>query len=431
MRNSMGSLLIIFLALITGSVLPLAALAEGFIDDSHLSTKIRGIYFDRNFYENETNNRNMAAVGVELNYLSGLYKNALGIGVSGYQIQELYTSGRKANDFTSLDSNGDIDSVQSQIGQVFVIFQVGDRFEARAGRQKVKTMFIASSGTRSIPSTFNGVELKGKIGRVDIYGLWVNKWSRRHDDKFEDFATQAGGKIDFVSAIGARYQYDNINIEFETLNVKDYLRKYGLRASYRVNLENSSLTFGGGVYTSEDAGDLFVAGAESDMDYELDGTESNDSQGYNFDVDWRKDELGLGLSFTTIRGDMWIEDNYSGDHGNNPFSTRAVIYPDFTAKNEQVWQVRASYDWSAVIPGLTIKFAYNYGSGAENTADKALGTADEWYRLMDLKWKIPYVDNLSFRWYSQDYVSRKNGAVNVVKADTWENRVYLDYVYRF
>lgn len=427
------------LSLSIASVISLAAIAptslaaEGFWQEGNISTKFRGIHFDRE-YENESKDRTQSALGIELNYTSPMFGDVLGFDISGYHVQEMSTSGFAANDILTKDNNGEMDEAFSKIGQAYLKLNLDDKVSAKLGRQRVYTMLLSSSGTRAIPSSYRGVTVNGKIDKFEVYGAWVDEWSARHDDTFNGFKTDVSdeGDIDHISVLGVKYKAGNLSLELEQLNSKDYLKKLGLRAKYNIKLENSSLTLSGGAFTSQDDGDLFVVNAEKgDVDYVAGITPENNAKAYFIDANWKRDKLTLGAAFTTVRGDVWIEDNFAGDHGRNPFPTRAVIAPDLTGKNEKVWQARVAYDWNASIPGLTTKLTYTYGSDAENTVDKALGTADEWYTELDVTWKVPVVKGLSLRWIAHDYHSDETGSVKVVKGDELDNRIYLDYVHKF
>lgn len=406
---------------------------EGFFEGGSVNAKVRGIHFDRD-YENDGKDRQQSAMGLELGYSSGYLANLIGFDVTGYHVQELGSSGAASSDILTRTNSGELDDAFSQIGQAYLKLNIADRVSARIGRQAVNTMLLSTSGTRAIPSSYRGISVSGKLADFELYGARVDQWSSRHDDHFEGFRTDIteAGAIDYISVFGAKYQRGNFTAELEQLNSKDYLQKRGLRLGYKFPLGESSLKLSGGYFTSDDDGELFALNAEKgEMDY-ADGVkpENHARAGY-LDAEWQRGNLTLGAAFTAIRDDVWLEDNFSGDHGRNPFPTRSVIAPDLTGKNEDVWQLRAAYDWTEIVPGLSTKLAYTRGDGAENTVDKSLGLADEWYTELDVKWKVPNVKGLSLRWIAHDYRSDETGSVAQVKEDELDNRFYMDYVYKF
>ncbi|XQF89987.1 OprD family outer membrane porin [Pseudoalteromonas espejiana] len=144
-----------------------------------------------------------------------------------------------------------------------------------------------------------------------------------------------------------------------------------------------------------------------------------------------KDIWTLGAAFTKVN-DAWIEDNFSGDHGTNPFPTRSLIGADLTNQNEATWQARLGINLKAVAPGLTTKFYYTSGSDAENSAlGKAGGTADEKYWAIDTRYKVAAIKGLSLRWLFLDYTTDETGSVDGAKGDRADHRVYVDYTIKF
>jgi len=406
---------------------------EGLWEDGSVNAKVRGIHFDRD-YENDSKDRQQSAMGLELGYSSGYLADLIGFEVTGYHVQKLAASGSASSDILPQTADGELDDAFSKIGQAYLKLNVADRVSAKIGRQVVNTMLLSSSGTRAIPSSYRGVSVSGKLAGFELYGVRVDEWSSRHDDHFEGFRTDItdAGAIDYIGVFGAKYQRGNFTAELEQLNSKDYLQKRGLRLGYRLPLGDSSLKLSGGYFTSDDDGELFALNAErGEMDYADGVAPENHARAAYVDAEWKRGNLTLGAAFTAIRDDVWLEDNFSGDHGRNPFPTRSVIAPDLTGKNEDVWQLRTAYDWADIVPGLSTRLAYTQGEGAENTVDKSLGIADEGYTELDVKWSVPSVKGLSLRWIAHDYHSDETGSVAQVKEDEFDNRFYVDYVYTF
>lgn len=409
-------------------------------DYGSVVAKTRMISFDREF-ENSNSDRSQTALGFELKYDSVYWNDFIGVGIAGYHVQELDSSGAERSDILTRNNDGHLDNQFSQIGEAYIKLKLGEDTQVKVGRQRAKTVFILSSGTRAIPNTFRGISAQTRLNNTRLYAVAFDEWSRRHDDRFEGFKTDQSeeGDIDWVWAVGAEYQKEGLKLGFEHQVSTDYLRKFGVLGSYTWPLgEAESFKLSGGFFTSEDDGDLFVTGAEGgDYDDEdLPGSvvgvtrSENDGEGYYVDLEWKIADYTLGFAYTVIN-DTWIEDSYSGDHGRNPFPTRAEISPDFTATNEKSWQIRLGYNWQKFVPGLTTQLRYNEGNDAENSVDAALGTADEYYTQLDTRWNIPYVKGLKLRWLYQSYHSSEKGSVDSVKPDDTDHRVYLDYTYKF
>ncbi|MES9944528.1 MAG: OprD family outer membrane porin [Candidatus Thiodiazotropha sp.] len=412
--------------------------ADAKLNGHKIATKARLIHFDRDF-ENDSSDREQTALGVELNYTSPQFGDIVGIGVSGYLVEDLDDDGATREDILTLD-DGELDGF-SLIGQAYINLTPTKNSVIKIGRQKHKSIFLSSSGSRAVPNTFRGINAVFKpIKGLSIYGTMYDEWSRRARDDFEGFATDRSeeGDIDYVGIIGAKYKVGSYTIEGEYLTSKDYLSKLGVRGSYKHKLAASSVKFTGGIFTSSDDGDLFVTAAESgDLDDENEEgavsgvtSSSNDGLGAYIEAAWTKGGATISLALAKI-DEIWIEDNFTGDHGTNPFPTRSAIGPDFTNSNETVAKLKATYDWKGTVQGLKTSIAFAKGRDAENSADASLGSADESYRELDIRYKIPSLKGLSFRGLYHDYTSDETGAVDGVKGDDRDIRLYLDYRYAF
>ncbi|NMP79129.1 OprD family porin [Pseudoalteromonas arctica] len=441
MAHRVSKLLAATGAVLTCISIPSYAAVNGLTEQDEFNIKLRSIYFDRD-YDNDASDDSTFAQGIELNYTSGYINDLVSVGVSTYTVMDINSTGSAAgNILPAGNESGGVDDSFSKFGQYFLDFKLGNNGHVKVGGQKTKSMLLKSSGSRAIPNTFRGVFGDYKIGNTKLYGYVYDKWSRRHDDRWEDFSTDqsATGAISVIWGVGATHKKDNLILEAEYLNSHNYLSKIGLKISYDIKLEQSKLTLSTGIFTSQDDGDLFVTGAEGgDLDDEdapgaLTGLTKSENDGfaYYLDADWKKDIWSVGAAFTKV-SDAWIEDNFSGDHGTNPFPTRSLIGADLTNQNETSWQARLGIDFKAVSPGLTTKFYYTDGSDAENSAlGKLGGTADEKYWAVDTRYKVEKIKGLSLRWLFVDYTTEKSGSVDGVKGDRADHRVYVDYTIKF
>ncbi len=411
----------------------LAAEADG----HKLELKLRGIHFDREF-EDGTRDRSQTALGIQLDYESPYFADLIGIGVSGYAVQRIDSSGFVATDILKADNDGGLHDEFGKVAQAFVKLKYRDLVQLKLGRQLHKSLLLSSSTSRAVPNTFSGgsgaiTPMKG----LSVYGAVYDQWSRRADSSFEEFATDRSdeGAIDYVGLVGAAYKSGPVAVGFEYLNSKDFLTKLGLVGSYTFTLaEKNALKLSGGIHTSRDAGKLFVTaseGAELDDEdqYPAGARSDNDGRGVYLDLEWNVGNVMLGGAVAKFDG-AWIEDNFTGDHGTNPFPTGGVL-ADMTNNDETVWMVRAGYDWKDYIKGLKTTVKFKQGSGAKNSHVERLGEADEDELELDVRYKIPVVKGLNFRYRYLQYTSDKTGRVDGVKPDNTDHRVYLDYSYRF
>ncbi len=409
-------------------------------DDSgyQLKTKSRLVYFDRE-YENPAKDRTQSAFSITADWTTPQYGGWIGIGLSPYFVEDLGSDGLVKADVLTV-KDGEMSGF-ALLGQAYVNLTPIDGLAIKLGRQTHKSMLLSSSGSRAVANTYQGINALYKpMKGLSVYCAVYDKWSARNDDEFVGFRTDQTdeGAIDYISVIGLKYKFDAFTVETEYLNSKDYLSKFGLRGSYLTQFDDSSLKLSAGVFTSSDDGQLFVTAAESgDLDDEdRDGAvkgetrSDNDGMGVYAEAIWKRNNLQLSAAISKF-DDIWIEDNFAGDHGRNPFPTRSRVGPDLTNANETVAKVSVIYNWQDLVPGLTTEIAAAQGWDAENSVDPALGTADEDWKELVVTYKVPTVKGLKFTGVWHDYNSDEVGNVDGVKEDETDIRLYLDYSYKF
>ncbi|WP_230970822.1 OprD family outer membrane porin [Nitrogeniibacter aestuarii] len=401
-----------------------------------LELKARGIHFDRSF-EDSSKDRTQSALGLQLNYESPYLADVIGVGISGYSVTRLGSSGPEATDILSTDSDGDYHDSFGKIGQAFIKVKYQDLLQAKLGRQVYNSMLLFSSTSRAIPASYSGgsgvvTPMKG----LSFYGAMFNEWSARADSSFERLRTDRSvdDEIDYVGLIGAKFEQGPVAVNVEYLHAKDYLSKFGLVGSYTFSLaEKSALKLTAGLHTSRDDGKLFLTGSESDQDdedkYAKGARSDNDGQGVYLQADWNHGALTLGAAVAKFDG-LWIEDNFAGDHGQNPFPTGGVL-ADMTNRDETVWMVRGGYDWKELVNGVKTTVSYKSGSGARNSHVASLGEADEDEVEANVFYAVPAVKGLKVRYRYLKYTADKTGRVDGVKSDGTDHRLYIDYTYRF
>lgn len=406
-------------------------------DEHKLELKLRGIHFDREF-ETDTRDRTQTGLGIQLNYESPYFADLIGVGISGYAVQRIDSSGFVTSDVLKANNRGGMHDEFGKIGQAFVKLRHRDFVELKFGRQLHDSLLLTSSTSRAIPNTYSGgsgviTPMKG----LSVYGAVYDRWSRRADSRFEEFATDRSseGAIDYVGLVGAEYKSGPVTVGFEYLNSKDFLKKLGLVGAYTFALaDKNKLKLSGGVHTSRDAGKLFITSSESgeldDEDrYPTGARSDNDGQGVYLDLEWNVGNVMLGAAVAKFDG-AWIEDNFTGDHGTNPFPTGGVL-ADMTNNDETVWMARAGYDWKDYVKGLKTTVKFKQGNDARNSHAARLGKADEQELEVDLRYQIPLLKGLNLRYRYLQYTSDKVGRVDGVLEDNTDHRVYLDYSYRF
>ena len=440
MRNNKNPILLVSACTLAMS-LANAAFADEIEKNSHeLDLKFRTIYLDRE-YEKSEKDQTQSAFGAEFNYRSPKIDDWVRVGISAYTVEELESSGKVKTDILS-EENGSLEGY-GLFGQAYVEITPSKNSSIKLGRQKTKSMLLSSSGSRAVPSTYQGAS--GEINFTEnllLYGSIYDEWSKRTSDKFQGFATDTSnvGAIEYVSVLGAKYGTGPYVLEGEYLNSKDYISKYALRASYALELaEDSELIFTGGYFTSSDDGDLFVTGSEKGEldDKDAAGSESgvtkssNDGQGALIQVAWEINKTTLTAAVSKF-DDSWLEDNFAGDHGRNPFPTRATLGPDLANANETAAVLKLEHDWEGTVNGFKSYIGVGKGWDAENSVlGEAGGSADEDWVEAKLAYKVPVLKGLKLTGKYYYYRADKTGSVNGVKEDQDQIRLYIDYAYKF
>ncbi|PIL73061.1 porin, partial [Acinetobacter baumannii] len=187
------------------------------------------------------------------------------------------------------------------------------------------------TNNRAVPDTFSGASGQFRLNdQLQTYMAYYDRWKPRSMDSFEKLVTENDERIDYVGLLGAKYQYKNWSVNAEYLNSKDYLKKYGAIAQYKLPLHGLVWTFNTGAFFSRDDGKLFKCGAETELDCVKGQDINNRGNGYFVDVNVAKNNIEGGIAVSKFDG-FWIEDNFAvhsarnsvltQDHGTNPFPT--------------------------------------------------------------------------------------------------------------
>jgi len=447
------------LSLLIGSIsLPLAALAA---DGEHnLELKLRGVYWDdeSRVYPTSTNRKptpveyDQSALGVQLNYRSPYWGGFIGADASLYGVIKVSDSGTPTTNLVEIDNSGQLQDSYLSAAQALIKLKYQDFAEMKVGRQFQNSLLLKSTTTRAVPDTYSGGSAMVKpIEGLTIYGAIYDQWRARSTGEFEKFRTEATAArvpnaIDYVGIFGATYATGPLSITAEYLNSKNYLSKFGLVGAYTIPFEKNSLKLSSGLFTSRDAGSLFVCSAEKEMDCTGTSRLQNDGLGVYLDGEWKVSNFTLGAAVAKFDG-FWIEDNFAvnamktgsltQDHGTNPFPTSAGLGPDLANRDELVGSFRLGYDFKEFIPGLKAAYKYSRGTGAKssNLNNSAEGTEN--YREFNIQYAMPFVKNLSVRYMYMNYDSRvANGSTTAtikgMPREDWEqHRFYIDYSYQF
>ncbi|BDU58182.1 porin [Limnohabitans sp. MORI2] len=428
-----------------------------------LELKTRLVQFDVDVDKTTTTGDfRQLALGNQLEYKSPYFSDFIGIDASLFQVNKLGESSVQKNEMLPNDTADSTKVVNSwsQMGQAYMKLKHGDLVEAKIGRQLHNSLLLKSTNSRAVPDTFSGYSFSVRpTSEIKVYGSVYDSWLPRSGDKFQKFGTEVPvdstnnkgvtkNIIDTVTIYGTQYINGPIQIDFESLNSKNYLQKYGLMGSYTFTLANKeTLKLTAGISTTADDGSLFTCAAEKELDYPTGTTNcKNDGKGKFLDLEWKTGSWTIGGAIAKFNG-LWIEDNFAAsnvsrkgsliqDHGSNFFPTASTSGNDMTNNGELARMVRATYDWNKYVNGLKTAVKYKLGTGATNNYQASLGSGRESEREYDIIYATPSIKGLTFRYNYLKYEAHVTGTIKAIteggsKAFREDHRIYVDYTYRF
>lgn len=445
-------------ALISCAFVPSLGLALDLSGHS-LDLKSRVVQFDVDQLTSGTTNPDFkqAALGLQLEYKSPFFNDVIGAEISAYQVNKLSASGAAKNELVPYlaGSSTEVANTWSSIGKAFIKVKNGDLFEARIGRQAHNSLLLKSTYSRAVEDTYSGGSFTAKPAEgVKIYGAVYDSWLPRSGNQFVKLGTeekptagQVSKIIQNISIYGAQYVSGPYQVDVESLNSKDYLRKYAAVGSYTLPLQNKDqLKFSIGSSTSANAGPLFTCDAEKELDKVTGQACYNKGRGIYLSTEWKTGGITLTGALAKFRG-LWIEDNFAGsnpakagsliqDHGTNFFPTGSTSGNDLSNDGELARMVRLAYDWKDLAPGLTTAVVYKLGTGAHNNFNPSLGSGKEKESELDVRYAIPFAKGLSTRYNYLKYNADVTGVLNGITAGgsktfRRDHRLYLDYVIKF
>ncbi len=401
--------------------------------DSQTQLNARFVHYDRNF--NQTSrDRKQTGTGFILRHQRWNNTDTLKLNVAAYAAQPWQYSGQPVED--AFASNSERLRSIALIGEASLTIKPTKKLSIELGRFKHASLLLKSK-TLALPSTFQGVNIRWQPTKeIEISATQFDRWSRRANDRFNGFSTNTSAEsaIDHIRILGAKFKHRQVTFNAETLLADEYLNKFGATASMSNQLgDHWRLNTKVGVFTSRDAGELFINGASSELDSSSQNNiERLEHRGLGGYLRFRLNKHGHHFTIANSRFNQpWLEDSFSNDHGTNPFPTK-TIGPDLSNANESVWLTQYSHQWSnGALNGLQASIALAKGTGAENSISPELGTASESWLETDIRYSPPQHDAFKLRLRYRDYRSNEQGRVAGVKADRDEFRFLAEYAFSF
>lgn len=452
----------ITLCSINASAVLANSMFDSFIDDTSMDGKLRTVYYD--VHNTKKDSSAGAWTGaLWLNLQSGYLADVFAIGGTFYGATKLYMDKNNTDSYQLLidedryNSSGDKAGKDGQgfgkVGQAWVDLKLPDSFEhasghLQGGRQSVYTGLISSSGSRSVPSTWQGYKLEGQIYDFDFALAYVDHMSLRNQSGFHKLTNFNGQQIDNIIGGELTYTFDlpkhrSLRLKYRNAYAKDYLQAHNGDIQFKTPiLSNADLTIGGKYYQTKKDGKLWDGTAWYKPAFD------DDASVYNFYVamDVSSWSFRAGVSHYDAKSTSSDKSNvektgyirpgrYFYDFGKNTHGIWDIgtsgFAEDMLYDGETVWMAGASYDFSKLgIQGLELGYAFYYGSGMEVTEAKTgkKTSTSEYENDFHLIYTFPQPQlkgikfKLHYGLYRNDEALRK--AINKEENDL---RVWLDY----
>ena len=391
--------------------MPLASMAEGFVDDAQVSANFRNYYINRNFTERNypqakaeewtqsviidaRSGFTSGAVGFGVDAL-GLYSQKLdgGRGTTNTQLLPVHADGRPADDF----------------GRLAVAAKVRfARTQARIGEWAVALPVIRSDDGRSLPQTFRGAQITSKdLDNFTFYGGQFRGNSPRNDASMERMSmfNRPDATSDRFNFAGVEYAFNDKRTQVGAwyAQLEDIYHQRYFNLTHTQPVGQWVLGANLGYFSGEDDGK------------KLAGALDNKTWSALLSARFQASTFYLGLQ--KVQGDNWMRLN--GTSGatlaNDSFSN------SYDFANERSWQIRHDFDFAGLgMPGLTLMNRYINGSDVHSG-----GVTDgrEWGRESELTYVVQggTLKNLSIRW--RNSVIKRDFSL----ADFNENRLIVSY----
>ena len=407
---------------------------NNFVEDATVSGKLRTVYIDAD-KKDGGGDAGAWTASATVDFRSGYIYDILGFDASYYGVYALDDG--DTNDAKNLLPYGSKQDF-SKLGQAYLKGKLGDKnmgASFKAGRTRIYTGLISGSGSRSIPSAWQGIDTDFNYQGLNVGVAWVNAVLPRDTPDMKWMETNGGDRIKHIIGGEASYKFSNgVKLKYTNGYAKDYVKGHQFVAKHTYTMgDSSSLTTEGNYRISQENGDLWngIGGW---------GGNGFDSKAETFDFNMKYDMGALyvrgGLGYTKAdtyqQGGEYKTARHYYDFGKysygawNSWSTSGLI-EEFYWDGETVIALGAGYDFADMgVPGLTIDYKFRRGSSI-NVVNAATGStasdAKETEHGVDLNYKFQGVKGLSTRVRYAVYNQED------VPGETDENqlRVYVDY----
>jgi len=411
-RNTQASRILVptVLAATIAALAPLAASAEGFVDDTKITVNARNFYINREFRDDSVD-RTKAEEWTQsfiLNIQSGYTPGPVGFGVDvlaglaikldggrgtyGTALLPRHSDGRPADDYGRLGvaAKAKFSNTELKVGEMMPVLPI-----------------LRADDGRSLPQTFEGAMVTSReIDGLTLSGGQFRQNSPRDDASMEDMS-YAGGVSDRFNYLGGEYAFNEkrTTVGLWTAELKDvYEQQYVQLLHTQPLSKDLALTANLGYFQGEDEGSSLAGDLDNKTYSGLFGLKAGGNTFY------------VGLQ--KVSGDtgwMRVNGTSGGTLANDSFNN------SYDNAGERSWQLRHDYNFAAMgVPGLTLMNRYISG---DNIKTAGGDDGEEWGRETELAYTIQNgpAKNLNIKWRNSSFRSEVN------TRDLDENRLIFNY----
>ena len=319
-----------------------------FFRDGTLDANIRSYWFQR---DNEnTDNTKALALGGELVWNSGWYRDLIALQLGGYTSQPVYAPDSK--DGTGLLQSGQ--NGYSVLGKANAQLKLGET-RVKLYRSELKTPFANNGDIRMTPILFeNYTVLSHDIEQVDILASYVTKYKERTSQSFKGMLEGIGSDNDSEMFIfGGRYRPEQgFSIGGIGYHVKDYL----------------TIGYIGGQADLKSAwGDFNIAGQyihQQNTGKSLGGDINNNSVGVK--LEYQHGQASWTAAWHKVSGD-----SVRSDWGSYP-GYNSIILRDFNRADEESFRIGLNYKVDQWLDGLSLIGNFVFGGTPDSCTGQVL-----------------------------------------------------------
>ncbi|WP_085677469.1 MULTISPECIES: OprD family porin [unclassified Pseudomonas] len=392
--------------------LPLAAGAEGLLDDAKANLTLRNFYMNRDYTGDASQNK--AAEWTQsfiLDLKSGFTPGTVGFGVDVLGLYSIKLDGGKGTAGTQLLPVHDDGRPADDFGRMAVAGKMRvSRTELKVGEWSPALPVLRADDGRSLPQTFQGAQLtSNEWAGLTLYGGQFRQNSPRNDASMQNMSlfTRTAFTSDRFDFAGGEYRFNQQNtlLGLWHARLEDIYQQNYVQLQHQQPMGDWVLGANLGYFWGKDDGSAKAG--------ELD----NRTASGLFSARYGGNTFYLGLQ-QVMGDDEWFRVNGAsgGTLANDAFGS------SYESAQERSWQLRHDFNFVVLgLPGLTLMNRYIHGDNVHNASTQD-GT--EWGRETELAYVVQSgpLKALNVKWRNSS--QRRNwGSTNSFD----ENRLIVSY----